>query len=458
MSRFPSFLATVATVLCFSHHTFVEGFYDGTTNASTCNCQPNDRGAYSHEIAHTPDSQYQHPDWSVNQKTHHDVIQHISTDKEIRLTKALARPVEFSNDTVWLGYGIIPMEVTSFDGKKQIIEINQVEINFWMQTGMWWNMSNYNSTNYAEVEIILFPGDIWTPDVILLNAVEIKRANLDWNYQVGLMNLDYAWTQWVLMLKAPCPVDMHNFPFDEQQCLFRYGSWGYDEKELNLDSYFSPNPPVYMGLLIQNKQWQLSDHSSGFSKEVRDGRTYTIINSYLTLRRTSGFYVTMVLIPTILLATLILTIFWIPPSRPDRTGLGMSVFAGLMLLLLMVVQVSPPSTDVKIGTYYCINIVLVVMATVLSASVVAISNKNKPMAQWLRNSMVLGVGKVLGIMQQYNTVYPADDPKDRNQTTIRDWQTLAVVLDRLLFISYLIIVAIGIGLFFPFPTASKYVA
>ena len=41
-----------------------------------------------------------------------------------------------------------------------------------------------------------------------------------------------------------------------------------------------------------------------------------------TLARRSQFYTQFLILPCVLLGIVIPSIFWIPPSRPDRTGLG----------------------------------------------------------------------------------------------------------------------------------------
>lgn len=61
------------------------------------------------------------------------------------------------------------------------------------------------------------------------------------------------------------------------------------------------------------------------------------------------------------------------------------------------------------------------------------------------------IGRFLFITQQYVIMYPTDKPDDLAETAIRDWQIVAIALDRIFFTVYLVIVAICISLYFPFP-------
>ena len=52
------------------------------------------------------------------------------------------------------------------------------------------------------------------------------------------------------------------------------------------------------------------------------GENFTDMTFHLTLKRRSEFYVRLLLLPLILLSVISPAIFWIPPSRPDRTNMG----------------------------------------------------------------------------------------------------------------------------------------
>ncbi|ELT88707.1 hypothetical protein CAPTEDRAFT_202053 [Capitella teleta] len=80
------------------------------------------------------------------------------------------------------------------------------------------------------------------------------------------------------------------------------------------------------------------------SKSVYCDLTYEIV-----LRRRPVYFARFMLLPIIILSCLVLVIFWIPPQRTDRTGLGMSLFASFMFLLLLVVDITPPTDDSKLG-------------------------------------------------------------------------------------------------------------
>ena len=78
---------------------------------------------------------------------------------------------------------------------------------------------------------------------------------------------------------------------------------------------------MFLGDFLGDQEWTLQSTSvMGKMDGERETMTYQFY-----LQRIPYFYVKMILIPTFLLALLVLTVFWIPPSRPDRTNLGKHV-------------------------------------------------------------------------------------------------------------------------------------
>ena len=49
---------------------------------------------------------------------------------------------------------------------------------------------------------------------------------------------------------------------------------------------------------------------------------YIDLTFNVTLRRASVYYTMFLVLPVCMLSITVLTIFWIPPHRPDRTSLG----------------------------------------------------------------------------------------------------------------------------------------
>ena len=124
--------------------------------------------------------------------------------------------------------------------------------------------------------------------------------------------------------KSSCEVDMTNFPFDTQSCLFKFGSWTYDGLKLNL-TFLNNNSSIDYGEYVQSAEWDITE--SGGWLQIRKypccgDDPYPELIYRVDMKRRTAFYIVVLILPCVLLSFLTLVMFWFPPSRPDRTGLG----------------------------------------------------------------------------------------------------------------------------------------
>jgi Neurotransmitter-gated ion-channel ligand binding domain len=116
-------------------------------------------------------------------------------------------------------------------------------------------------------------------------------------------------------------MNMQQFPFDEQNCTFQMASWSYTNNELTLDIYDTST--VDLSQYVASSDWDLV--SAGASRNyVQDSEDYAYyqLTFNIVIRRRPGFYLYVLIVPSLLLSLLTPGLFWIPPSRPDRTTLG----------------------------------------------------------------------------------------------------------------------------------------
>ena len=141
------------------------------------------------------------------------------------------------------------------------------------------------------------------------------------------INVEYSgMVRWVppAIYKSSCQIDMRDFPFDEQTCMFKFGSWAYNGNKLTL-AFNEGLVDLDMREFVQSSEWDVM-HTSA-EKHVRiypccPNEPYPDLTFYLTLKRRTAFYFYVLILPSVLLSSLTLVLFWIPPQRPDRTSLG----------------------------------------------------------------------------------------------------------------------------------------
>ena len=78
-------------------------------------------------------------------------------------------------------------------------------------------------------------------------------------------------------------------------------------------------------LYTQNIEWTIVNTSAVRHAELYPccpNETYVDLTFTLVIKRQWKFYFNFLLLPSLILSVMSTFVFWIPPTRPDRTGLG----------------------------------------------------------------------------------------------------------------------------------------
>ncbi|KAL3320083.1 hypothetical protein Ciccas_001242 [Cichlidogyrus casuarinus] len=106
------------------------------------------------------------------------------------------------------------------------------------------------------------------------------------------------------------------------------------------------------------------DHSK------RDGSN--LFKQHYRLKRNSTFSMCILILPCVLLSSLTLVIFLLPPESAAKMVLGMNIFVAFFLLLLLLKDSTPQATlkVPYIGIYYCFNMIMITLSSFFGVGVV----------------------------------------------------------------------------------------
>lgn len=125
-----------------------------------------------------------------------------------------------------------------------------------------------------------------------------------------------------------------------------FGSWAYDSRLIDLD-FYENDDKIDLNDYESSKEWNI-DRTAMYgikSYRIEDNKNYTVLTYYLVLKRNPGFYTYLLLFPCMLLAILTMVVFWLPPETPSKIILGMNIFTAFFLLLLLLADLVPTSTN-----------------------------------------------------------------------------------------------------------------
>ncbi|KAI1719543.1 neurotransmitter-gated ion-channel ligand binding domain-containing protein [Ditylenchus destructor] len=278
----------------------------------------------------------------------------------------LERPVENHSQPVVVYLKVSLQQLIDVDEKNQIVWCNAWLDYAWNDYKLRWEISEYG--NISDVR---FPaGKIWKPDVLLYNSVD---ANFDSTYPTNMVVYHTGDISWVPpgIFKISCKIDIKWFPFDEQRCFFKFGSWSYNGFKLDLQ-------PAKGGFDISeyltNGEWALPMTTVSRSEKFYDccpGEPYPDLTFYLHLRRRTLYYGFNLIMPCILTTTMSLLGFTLPPEAGEKITLQITVLLSICFFLSILSDMSPPTSEAVplLGLFFSSCMIVTTASTVFTVYV-----------------------------------------------------------------------------------------
>lgn len=278
------------------------------------------------------------------------------------------RPVNNPNETITVEYGVNLIQILDLDERNQILSINVWITYQWKDIYLKWD-----PVEYGMIKSVRIPQkDIWMPDIKLYNYADTRLEEK----RDALVVLDSDGTVFWMpqaIFKSSCSIDITYFPFDSQTCYLKFGSWTYDGNKLDV-MFWNDFQGFVLTDYVASNEWDILDSSAVKNVEHYPccAEPYSDLTFKLKIKRKVAFYNYILILPCVLLSSLTMVLFWLPPESPAKMQLGMNIFVAFFVLLLLLAESTPPAASAipLIGAYYCLNMVLITLSTFLSVIVV----------------------------------------------------------------------------------------
>ncbi|CAG9559775.1 unnamed protein product [Danaus chrysippus] len=308
----------------------------------------------------------------------------------------LVRPVVNNTDVLRVCIKLKLSQLIDVNLKNQIMTTN-----LWVEQSWYDYKLRWEPREYGGVHMLHVPSDhIWRPDIVLYN-------NADGNFEVTLATKATIYHQGLVEWKPPaiykssCEIDVEYFPFDEQTCVLKFGSWTYDGFKVDLrhmDEQAGSNV-VSMGVdlseFYMSVEWDILEVPA-----VRNEKFYTCcdepyldITFNITLRRKTLFYTVNIIIPCMGISFLTILTFYLPSDSGEKVTLSISILISLHVFFLLVVDIIPPTSLVVplLGKYLIFAMILVsisICVTVVVLNVHFRSPQTHRMAPWVKRVFI----------------------------------------------------------------------
>ncbi|KAH7931858.1 hypothetical protein HPB49_025824 [Dermacentor silvarum] len=210
----------------------------------------------------------------------------------------------------------------------------------------------WDPEEYGGVTKVHVPAEqIWLPDIVLYN-------NADGNYEVTIMTKAILHSDGLVIWKPPaiykssCEIDVQYFPFDQQTCFMKFGSWTYDGYTVDLKHKHQRDDSNDIAVGIDLSEFYLSVEWDIMAVPARRKEKFYScceepfpdITFNITLRRKTLFYTVNLIIPCVAISFLSVLVFYLPSDSGEKVSLSISIMLSLGVFFLLLSEIIPPTS------------------------------------------------------------------------------------------------------------------
>ncbi|KAL9968569.1 hypothetical protein ACROYT_G020677 [Oculina patagonica] len=330
-----------------------------------------------------------------------------SEGEEARLSRNLfhadynpeLRPVVNMTDKVTVKLGVSLHQIINVDEKNQLMQVSLWIRQTWFNPFLTWNQSDYGGMNQINVK----PNKVWIPDIFLYNNADADQDGALDRFETKIVLSSNGRNMWLgpVLYTFSCKIDVNFFPFDEQFCSMKFGSWTYDgyrvdvvleSKEGDIKKYQT------------NGEWDLI----GIPAERNEiiyvccPEPYPDVTYTVHIRRRTKYYYVNLIIPCVLITSLTLLSFFLPPDSGERITLVITNLLAMTVFMLIVAEIMPATSEVipLISIYYT-GIMFEVALSLVATCMVLKCYYNNPsvseMPTWVRTIVLDKLAKIVRV-------------------------------------------------------------
>ncbi|XP_059487020.1 neuronal acetylcholine receptor subunit alpha-7 isoform X5 [Neocloeon triangulifer] len=300
----------------------------------------------------------------------------------------LERPVANESEPLEVKFGLTLQQIIDVDEKNQILTTNAWLNLEWNDYNLRWNESEYGGVK----DLRITPTKLWKPDVLMYNSAD---EGFDGTYHTNVVVRNNGSCLYVPpgIFKSTCKIDITWFPFDDQHCDMKFGSWTYDGNQLDL--VLKSEDGGDLSDFITNGEWHLIAMPGKKNTIVYQccPEPYVDITFTIQIRRRTLYYFFNLIVPCVLISSMALLGFTLPPESGEKLTLGVTILLSLTVFLNLVAETLPQVSDAipLLGTYF--NCIMFMVASSVVLTVVVLNYHHRTadiheMPQWVKTVLL----------------------------------------------------------------------
>lgn len=309
-------------------------------------------------------------------------------------------------DAVKVVFDFQLIRIIDVSAKDQFIKTYAWVNQYWNNPQLRWDPNKYNGIK----EIHIQPSDVWVPDILLYNNVdeEDRFAGGKFTYKTNVAMTHDGNSTWLnpAIFKSICKVDVTYFPFDEQDCSLKFGSWSFDSSKVDLHAH---GGSMMNDNYVKNGEWRLTLLKSQRNKQKYQCCPHEFIDVtiQMQLQRESLDYILKLIIPCSLISSMIFLGFVLPPESGERIGLSITVLLAMTVFQQLSSELMPSYGFPLLGQFYFAIMLEIGLSLAVTTLILNFYHRNRRrMPKTMRKVILQCLARVL---------FPCQKPKNWNE-------------------------------------------
>ncbi|VDH99085.1 Hypothetical predicted protein [Mytilus galloprovincialis] len=252
--------------------------------------------------------------------------------------------------------------------------------------------------------------------------------------------------------KSACLIDVTHFPFDSQECVVRFISFGHPSTEVKFNAL---EPEVNLTDYQDNMEWTLD--STAIEVEEIDGSSFILVK--LKFTRRPLYFVVNLVTPILILAVISTLVFLLPGNSGERIGYSVTAFLTFAVYLTMISDNLPKTSDPMSTLCYFLMCMVAISAGTAFVTIFTLrifhKDEKKMVPNWLSNLIGCLNCRICSEDEFEDPEYPVnfelqkrgkldtrsivttDSDEEHNRKWGVDWKLVASTLDMLFFLVFI---------------------
>uniref|UniRef100_A0A915E4E2 Ligand-gated ion channel 4 n=1 Tax=Ditylenchus dipsaci TaxID=166011 RepID=A0A915E4E2_9BILA len=301
-------------------------------------------------------------------------------EKHVRPTKHHSLPTNIT-------FGVLLNQIVEMDERNQVLTTRCWINANWLDQRLMWNDSDWDGIK----QIYVPHHKIWKPDVILVNNAAREHHSSVLSTDIMVNNEGNVTWLFSALFESNCAIKVRYYPFDDQECTLKFASWGsHDMNEIDIGLTTEKGD---LSNYMNNSEFDLIDMRAirtviRFPTDVNS--SWPMIVILIRMHRRPLFYVFNHILPCVLISSMALLGFFMPPETGEKINMLNTVILSMGVYLQSITESIPPTSESipLIGMYYVASLFIVCMATTVNVVTLNIhrsgaANQGRAVPWWM---------------------------------------------------------------------------